>query len=938
MPLDAAKQTRPVARRSGEADRLVTSCQQWSGFQNALLRQDRSSQGNAFERLTQLYLKTQPEYLSKLKHVWRWREVPLEIRTKLKLPRPDEGIDLLAETHEGNLWAVQCKFRSKTDPALTRRQLSTFVALASVAGISKLVVAHTSSRPIRKRSLMGDMVEIGLEHWLALDETAWSVITSAAQGRATPPEPRRPLPHQQRALAEATKHYAERGASRGRLIMPCGTGKTLTAFFIAEALNAGTILIAVPSLSLIRQSLTDWTREYLARGERPDWLCVCSDDSVGDLEKDRFVAETYDLGIPTTTGRQEVGDFLAKPNTDRRIVLTTYQSSHVLAAAARDVGAQFDFAVLDEAHRTVGPPSRTFGTLLRDSAINIRRRLFMTATERVLRGEDDTVLSMDDEVAYGARFFLLTFKEAIAEKIISDYRILTITISDDHVRELVQENRLLQVTQNDEAEARTIAAGFALKRAFHERGVKHAISFHRSIRAAERFRTQQDALGELTKIGPVITNFHISSKKTAGQRVELLQRFAQSQVALMTNARCLTEGVDIPAVDCVLFADPKQSVVDIVQAAGRALRRSPGKECGYIVLPLLVPSGLDLHTFAEFTSFRQVARTITALSTQDERIAEEFRLLTKGQKPSDPIIEIEGDIPVGLPLDLNAFADSILTRIWERVGRANWISYEEALPFARSLGLKSATEWQRFVSSHEFPPDMPKSVRQAYSGRGWTSWGDWLGTGTVAYKDRRYCSFEEARAFARGLGLKSKADWDAYCKSGKNPADIPAYPERIYAGQGWSGYGDWLLGHARYRQVDQSSFENVRSSARSLNIKSWAEWRRYAKAGLLPKVIPHSPEAKYRYKGWQGWGDWLGTGRRWGEGGGRRYKKAWLSFEEARAFARGLGLKSKADWYAYCKSGKKPADIPMAPNYHYRDKGWQGWRDWLGTGPSRSLG
>lgn len=720
----------PLNSRRSVTEQIIGQSRDWSEFWDALVQlNDTSQQGDAFERLTQLYLQTQPEYQSKLRNVWRWSEVPDQVRARLGLPATDEGIDILAETHQGDLWAIQCKFHGNPDRAVTRQELGTFVALASVAGLSQRVVAHTSSKPIRKRALMGETVEIGLDRWLALDTEAWSLITTALQGRAARPTPRLPRPHQEEALAAARAHYLEQGAARGRLIMPCGTGKSLTAFFIAEALDARNILVAVPSLALIRQSLADWTREYLARGEVPEWLCVCSDDSVGSVDSDSFVAETYDLGIPTTTSLDEIASFLAKPASGRRITFTTYQSSGRLAEAARQVGSSFDLAVLDEAHRTVGAASKTFATLLRDEAISIERRLFMTATERVLRGQSDDVLSMDDEDTYGKRFFQLTFKDAIAQGIISDYRILTITVSDERVQEIIRENRLLDLNPDDleDVEAQAVAAGIALKRVFQEHGISHAISFHRSIRAADRFREQQDRLNGLTEVGPATTNLHISSKKTAGQRAELLRGFVEHERALMTNARCLTEGVDIPAIDCVLFADPKQSVVDIVQAAGRALRKSEGKECGYILLPLIVPSGMDLDAFAETTAFRQVARTITALSTQDERIAEEFRAIQQGRQSTGRIVEIEGDVPVGLKLDLRGFSGAVWTKVWERVGPANWRSYEEALEFAQSLRLTSAKEWTSYVRSGSLPSDIPARPDYIYVHSGWTSWGIGLG-------------------------------------------------------------------------------------------------------------------------------------------------------------------------------------------------------------------
>jgi predicted helicase len=197
--------------------------------------------------------------------------------------------------------------------------------------------------------------------------------------------------------------------------MPCGTGKSLTAYWIAEALQAKLILIAVPSLALVRQSLTDWTREFLARGVKPDWFCVCADDTVGDLESDTFVGEVYDLGVPVQTDVEKIAAFLRARTSGPKIVFTTYQSSPNLAAAARKARVSFDMAILDEAHKTVGKHLKTFATLLSQKKISIHRRLFMTATERVPRSELEEVLSMESEKDYGRRFFHLSFKDAIKE-------------------------------------------------------------------------------------------------------------------------------------------------------------------------------------------------------------------------------------------------------------------------------------------------------------------------------------------------------------------------------------------------------------------------------------------------------------------------------------------------------------------------------------------
>ncbi|WP_210250098.1 restriction endonuclease, partial [Microvirga aerophila] len=197
----------PALSRRSVTEQIIKQSRNWSEFWDALVQlDDISQQGDTFERLTQLYLQTQPEYQSKLRSVWRWSEVPDEVRARLGLPATDEGIDILAETFQGELWAIQCKFHSNPDRAVTRQELGTFVALASVAGLSQRVVAHTSSKPIRKRALMGETVEIGLDRWLTLEQEQWSLITAALQGRAARPEPRLPRLHQQEALAAARAH------------------------------------------------------------------------------------------------------------------------------------------------------------------------------------------------------------------------------------------------------------------------------------------------------------------------------------------------------------------------------------------------------------------------------------------------------------------------------------------------------------------------------------------------------------------------------------------------------------------------------------------------------------------------------------------------------------------------------------------------------------
>jgi hypothetical protein len=568
----------------------------------------------------------------------------------------------------------------------------------------------------------------------------------------------------------------------------------------------------------------------------------------------------------------------------------------------------------------------------------------MTATERVFKGESGDVLSMDnDEKDYGKRFFELSYKEAIRRRIISDYKIVTMTVSDERIRRLITDNRILNLNLRnlDEAEAQSAAAGIALKRAFQGNGIKHAISFHRSIRAADRFREQQNALNGLRHLGPKTTNLHISSKKTADERSVLLREFVDHKRSLITNARCLTEGVDVPETDCVLFADPKQSRIDIVQAAGRALRRYPRKEYGYILLPLIVPQKMNFDDFAETTAFRQVAQTITALSTQDERIAAEFRAIERGHISSGKIVEIDGDVPVGMKIKLGDFAEAISIRLWDSVGRANWRPFKEAREFARALGLSSHVEWWKWttgrlrrISPPELPPDIPATPERVYV-HDWEDWADWLG------HSRRiggWRPFREAREYARKLNLKSYKQWSDLVKKRNSerdnglPADIPSYPNNVY--DEWDGWWDWL--GTTHRRGNWLPFNSARALSRRLGFTNEAQFIRWRRGHLkhrlkCPANMPMHPDRVY--PDFKGWPDFLSFTQR-----------AWMPFGKAREFIRRLGLKNQLE-YRKWSAGRlrrhglppRPENIPANPDQVYSDH-WDGFNDFLGTAKPRNVG
>ncbi len=984
-------------------DTLISDCKSWSDFVAlANAQENEKDKGDLFERLTQLYLQVFPTYRTKFKNVW-WLnngELPRKDLRKLGLPERDEGIDLVCKTYDGEYFSIQCKYTS-IDRALTSGELATFVRTSFVVSdkIDYGLVVHNSTSAVRKKELMGKTSEIGLQDWLSISEDLWTqIIDLCVKDKLKKPKKRLPLKHQKRAIRDASRYFVDENKSRGKLIMPCGTGKSLTAFWIAETLKAKTVIIAVPSLALIKQSLQDWTTEFLAKDIRPEWIAICSDDSVGNMNAmDSTVSSVYETGIKTSTNEKEIIEFLNRKTKLPKIIFVTYQSSPVLCKASKRSKIIFDLLISDEAHKTVGDKSRVFSTLLFDKNIKVKQRLFMTATERVYIGDSDDVVSMSDQKIYGDVFHQLTFKRAIDENIICDYRILTLAISDREIKTKFSKNAKTLVKSKKkylETEMHNLGVGIATEKTFKRYKLNHAISFHRSIERAKQFSSQQQKLESATKTG--IEYGHISGAFSAGKRAKILKDFVKSKKSVVSNARCLTEGIDIPTLDSVVFADPKQSMVDIVQATGRALRKSKdnNKKFGYVLIPVVVPEGQTLASFVGSSQYKEVIKCVKALSTQDERIKDEFKDIyeKKERSLSDSIFIPDREFQELFKVSYKQIFHKLSLKTWESLGKSNWLPFEDARHFVQLLNLKNQDEWREYCSSYARPPDIPSAPNTVYL-KEWKSFGDWLGTNAVANKYQVFMSFSKARAFVRKLQLKSVADWREY-RITNLPSDIPANPERTYANKGWKGYADFLgTGNKSGQQLSEQfySYEKAREYIIKLNLSSETEWRPYSKSKKRPNFIPASPGNVYKNIGWQGWGHFLGTNRvsnqdlakqqldfftsrlivrklklasnvewrkytksknfderlskdpagkfkgngwtNWADFLGTKniYWGSYVNFSKAKKFARGLNLSSVKDWQKYLKSGQRPSNIPAYPDRAYKNEGWIDWSDYLGS-------
>ena len=291
----------------------------------------------------------------------------------------------------------------------------------------------------------------------------------------------------------------------------------------------------------------------------------------------------------------------------------------------------------------------------------------MTATERQFKGKSDEYLSMDDIEVYGEIIDKLSFKEALEQKepILSDYKIVTTLITKTEIEELINENNFVKSDGTNwsvEGDASTFAALIALRKIIRERNLNHAISFHSNIKRSKDFQNLNAELSKADNSFEKLSSFHVSGKDSTGIRAAELERFIDSSPSLITNARCLTEGVDVPAIDAVLFADPKQSKIDIVQAAGRALRKFKGKKFGYIIVPVVLDEG-DENSINE--TYKQIITVISALGMNDERIIDQYSVIANGSQVQDPIVEME--FPEIIRFEFKELISNIEILIWDRL-------------------------------------------------------------------------------------------------------------------------------------------------------------------------------------------------------------------------------------------------------------------------------
>ena len=643
--------------------------------------------GTLFEELTRQFLLHDARFAHQFKEIYLWSEWP-EHRTG------DTGIDLVAiPVHDGEgPVAIQCKFYA-LGHRIQKADIDSFLSASGKEPFGRRIVVDTSGAPWGKNAqdaIEGQQIPVSRITLADLRDSDidWRTYSLGSTQAPKTRERKVPRDHQVRARSAVMAGFEEH--DRGTMVMACGTGKTFTALTIAREFvekEGGTarILFAVPSLALLKQTLDDWAAE--ADGAFTAWA-VCSDTKVSSSARNDTAEESaVDLPIPATTDGQRLADSLNANNATEglQVVFATYQSIEVIHRAqeiAGDEWRDFDLIICDEAHRTTGATltgedESAFTKIHSNEFIRRAKTLYMTATPRIFAenaknraSEKDAILtSMDDQDTYGPVFFRLGFGQAVKENLLTDYKVIILTVSEEEVSQHYQAIAEMGGELNLDTAAKLTGCWNALAKR-KNRGsdvdygedrapMRRAVAFCKDIKASKAVATQfpdlvngpfglSDLSNDDASDNLQVECRHVDGTMNAAVRAREMDWLTEGAgtdevpvCRILTNARCLSEGVDVPTLDAVLFLSPRKSQVDVIQAVGRVMRRAEGKDFGYIILPVAVPVGMaPEHALDDNKRFQVVWQVLKALRAHDERLDAAINSMElNGQGPENIIVE-----------------------------------------------------------------------------------------------------------------------------------------------------------------------------------------------------------------------------------------------------------------------------------------------------------
>lgn len=693
------------------------------------LAETQRDRGTYFEYLARAYFQNEPTYQNEFKNVWMLADVPEEFG----IPKVDLGVDLVAEKFTGELVAIQAKFYNHS---IQKSNIDSFLGeLGKDYYESGIIVASTdkwgknAEKALADRS---DVIRIGLSD-LRNSQIDWSKFSFESPEVVTVKAKKGLRYYQKNAIDSALNHF--RKNDRGQLIMAPGTGKTFTSLKIAEAMaredskEQYTILYLVPSIQLLTQTLRGWNNDTEMTMSS---MAVTSDRNAsrGSVKQDEsnITIKASDIGYPATTSSKKVVEnyleLMTRPKKELLVVFGTYQSIDVLGEAQKDGFPEFDLIIADEAHRTtgakaLGDEASAFTKVHSDLNVKGTKRLYQTATPKLYgtdakkKAEENSIIisSMDDESLYGSVFYRLGFGDAISHDILTDYKLMVLAVDETVVQKDMQKS--LSDSENglnidDVGRIIGVWNGMIKRESFADKvsgePMKRAIAFSRTIKDSQRLSAQfENVVNDYlnSEDGYYVNVRHVDGSMNALEKNEALDWLASDDIPedsarILSNVRFLTEGIDVPNLDAIIFLSPRKSQVDIVQAVGRIIRKFEGKEYGYIILPIVVPAGETPETILDNNkTYDVIWQVLNALRSVDERFEatvnklelnkqkpKNIKVIGVGGAPDDPNFNlIDGDNGSGefkpyqteLELEWEAVEGAIYGKIVQKVGDRRYL-------------------------------------------------------------------------------------------------------------------------------------------------------------------------------------------------------------------------------------------------------------------------
>ncbi|MDC3409929.1 Helicase associated domain protein [Alphaproteobacteria bacterium] len=649
-----------------------------NNFEKLLVEINKDKSGKSFEIFCKWFLENDPYWKTQVEKVWFWDDWPERWGV-------DKGIDIVFEHKNGTNWAVQCKNYHK-EYYIKKEDIDSFLSESNRKNIHHRLLIGTTNKigknaidtmkgqekPI-KSFLLSDLLNSKLDY-----PNSTKKLTS----NITKKKINTIRPYQQEAIQKVIKGFETH--NRGKLIMACGTGKTLVTLWIKEILEAKTTLIFLPSLNLLSQTLFEWTSNSK---EDFEVLCICSDSTVGKYDRDEDISIT-DCHFDVANEVSIISEFLASEK--NKVIFCTYQSSYLLSEAQTQ--QYIDLVIYDEAHRCTGIAKGAYTKVLEDKYIKAKKRLFTTATPKVfplsvktiVGKENKEIFSMDDEKIYGPDFFMYSFGQAISDEWLTDYQVAIVAVDKLSVKQSIDKRELIAINDNKINDAGTLASQISLAKAIKKYDIKRIITFHNRIKDAQKFSNDFEEILDLLAFndkpaGKIWIDFISGKMNTKERRVKLLElkNLFFADIGIISNARCLSEGVDVPTLDGVAFIDPKGSQIDIIQSVGRALRKSINKKKGTIILPIFVQQGDNDQTSIEKSNFKAIWNVLKAMRSHDNLLGEELDSLRQklGEKKFTPSTNMPKKIIFDFPASMDSsFIEALKLTLLENTTHT-WIFF-----------------------------------------------------------------------------------------------------------------------------------------------------------------------------------------------------------------------------------------------------------------------